>query len=94
MNALTDVLIDEQAAVMQAYGVWGTLSAILVASDGTVRSAPAAGHVAIEPMRCLKRRLARHFYLLLQVKLTTMSESHQRPGQPRACVLAARPHSA
>jgi uncharacterized membrane protein YphA (DoxX/SURF4 family)/peroxiredoxin len=48
--ALTDVLIDEQATVMHAYGVWGTPSAILVASDGTVRSAPVAGHVAIESL--------------------------------------------
>ena len=49
-HALTDVLIDEQATVMHAYGVWGTPSAILVASDGTVRSAPVAGHVAIESL--------------------------------------------
>jgi peroxiredoxin/uncharacterized membrane protein YphA (DoxX/SURF4 family) len=49
-HALTDVLIDEQATVMHAYGVWGTPSAILVASDGTVRSAPIAGHVAIESL--------------------------------------------
>jgi peroxiredoxin/uncharacterized membrane protein YphA (DoxX/SURF4 family) len=49
-HALTDVLIDEQATVMHAYGVWGTPSAILVASDGTLRSAPVAGHVAIESL--------------------------------------------
>jgi peroxiredoxin/uncharacterized membrane protein YphA (DoxX/SURF4 family) len=49
-HALTDVLIDEQATVMHAYGVWGTPSAVLVASDGTVRSAPVAGHVAIESL--------------------------------------------
>ncbi len=49
-HALTDVLIDEQAAIMHAYGVWGTPSAILVASDGTVRSTPVAGHVAIEAL--------------------------------------------
>ena len=49
-HALTDVLIDEQATVMHQYGVWGTPSAILVASDGTVRSAPVAGHVAIESL--------------------------------------------
>jgi peroxiredoxin/uncharacterized membrane protein YphA (DoxX/SURF4 family) len=49
-HALTDVLIDEQATVMHAYGVWGTPSAILVASDGTMRSAPVAGHVAIESL--------------------------------------------
>jgi peroxiredoxin len=49
-HALTDVLIDEQATVMHAYGVWGTPSAILIASDGTVRSAPVAGHVAIEAL--------------------------------------------
>jgi peroxiredoxin/uncharacterized membrane protein YphA (DoxX/SURF4 family) len=49
-HALTDVLIDEQATVMHAYGVWGTPVAILVASDGTVRSAPIAGRVAIESL--------------------------------------------
>lgn len=49
-HSLTDVLIDEQATVMHAYGVSGTPSAVLVASDGTVRSAPVAGHVAIESL--------------------------------------------
>ncbi|HSZ13856.1 MAG TPA: MauE/DoxX family redox-associated membrane protein [Solirubrobacteraceae bacterium] len=49
-HALTDVLIDEQATVMQAYGVNATPSAILVASDGTVRSTPVAGRVAIESL--------------------------------------------
>jgi peroxiredoxin/uncharacterized membrane protein YphA (DoxX/SURF4 family) len=49
-HALTDVLIDEQATVMHAYGVWGTPSAILVASDGTVRSTPVDGRVAIESL--------------------------------------------
>jgi peroxiredoxin/uncharacterized membrane protein YphA (DoxX/SURF4 family) len=49
-HALTDVLIDEKATIMHAYGVWGTPSAILVASDGTVRSAPVAGYVAIESL--------------------------------------------
>jgi peroxiredoxin/uncharacterized membrane protein YphA (DoxX/SURF4 family) len=49
-HALTDVLIDEQATVMHAYGVWGTPSAVLVAADGTVRSTPVAGHVAIESL--------------------------------------------
>ncbi len=49
-HALADVLIDEQANVMHAYGAWGTPSAILVASDGTVRSAPVAGYVAIESL--------------------------------------------
>jgi len=49
-HSLTDVLIDEQATVMHAYGVNATPSAILVASDGTIRSAPVAGHVAIESL--------------------------------------------
>jgi uncharacterized membrane protein YphA (DoxX/SURF4 family)/peroxiredoxin len=49
-HALTNVLIDEQATVMHAYGVSGTPSAIVVAPDGTVRSAPVAGHVAIESL--------------------------------------------
>jgi thiol-disulfide isomerase/thioredoxin len=49
-HALTDVLIDEDATVMRAYGVNATPSAILVASDGTVRSAPVGGHVAIESL--------------------------------------------
>jgi peroxiredoxin/uncharacterized membrane protein YphA (DoxX/SURF4 family) len=49
-HALTDVLIDEQSIVMHAYGVWGTPSAVLVASDGTVRSAPVTGRIAIESL--------------------------------------------
>ncbi len=49
-HALTNVLIDEQATVMHAYGVPGTPSAVLVAADGTVRSAPVAGRVAIESL--------------------------------------------
>jgi peroxiredoxin len=49
-HALTDVLIDQQSTVMYAYGVNATPSAILVASDGTVRSAPVVGHVAIESL--------------------------------------------
>ncbi len=49
-HAPTDVLIDEQSTVMNAYGVTATPSAVLVASDGTVRSAPVAGHVAIESL--------------------------------------------
>jgi uncharacterized membrane protein YphA (DoxX/SURF4 family)/peroxiredoxin len=49
-HSLTDVLIDEQATVMHAYGVNATPSAILVASDGTVRSTPVAGRVAIEAL--------------------------------------------
>jgi peroxiredoxin/uncharacterized membrane protein YphA (DoxX/SURF4 family) len=49
-HALSDVLIDEQSTVMQAYGVTATPSAVLVASDGTVRSAPVAGRVAIESL--------------------------------------------
>lgn len=44
------MLIDEQATVMQAYGANTTPSAILVASDGTVRSMPVAGRVAIESL--------------------------------------------
>ncbi len=49
-HALTDVLIDEEATVMHEYGVWGTPSAVLVAPDGTVRSTPAAGPVAVESL--------------------------------------------
>jgi uncharacterized membrane protein YphA (DoxX/SURF4 family)/peroxiredoxin len=49
-HGLTDVLIDQEATVMQAYGVTATPSAVLVASDGTVRSAPVAGRVAIESL--------------------------------------------
>lgn len=49
-HALTNVLIDEQSTVMQAYGTMATPSAVLVAPDGTVASAPAAGPVAIESL--------------------------------------------
>jgi hypothetical protein len=48
--APTNVLIDEQSTVMHAYGVDATPSAVLVASDGTVRSAPVAGHAPIESL--------------------------------------------
>jgi uncharacterized membrane protein YphA (DoxX/SURF4 family)/peroxiredoxin len=49
-HALTDVLIDEQSTVMHAYGVTAVPSAVLVASDGTVRSSAVAGPVAIESL--------------------------------------------
>jgi uncharacterized membrane protein YphA (DoxX/SURF4 family)/peroxiredoxin len=49
-HALTDVLIDEQSTVFDAYGATAVPSAVLVASDGTVRSAPVAGRVAIESL--------------------------------------------
>jgi uncharacterized membrane protein YphA (DoxX/SURF4 family)/peroxiredoxin len=49
-HALTAVLIDEQSTVSQAYGAMATPSAVLVASDGTVRSTLAAGPVAIEAL--------------------------------------------
>jgi peroxiredoxin len=49
-HALTDVLIDERSTVMDAYGVMATPSAVLVASDGTVRSAPVIGRIAIESL--------------------------------------------
>ncbi len=48
--ALTEVLVDNQSTVMQAYEVMATPSAVLVASDGTVRSAPVSGRVAIESL--------------------------------------------
>ncbi len=49
-HALTDVLIDEQSTVSQAYGANAVPSAVLVASDGTVRSTLVAGPVAIESL--------------------------------------------
>jgi peroxiredoxin len=49
-HALTNVLIDEQSTVSHSYGATATPSAVLVASDGTVRSAPAVGRVAIESL--------------------------------------------
>jgi peroxiredoxin/uncharacterized membrane protein YphA (DoxX/SURF4 family) len=49
-HALTDVLIDEQSTVSRAYGATAVPSAVLVASDGTVRSAPTIGRVAIESL--------------------------------------------
>jgi peroxiredoxin len=48
--APTEVLIDEQSTVFDAYGATAVPSAVLVASDGTVRSAPATGRVAIESL--------------------------------------------
>jgi len=49
-HALTDVLIDEQSTVFDAYGATALPSAVLVSSDGTVGSAPIAGSVAIESL--------------------------------------------
>jgi peroxiredoxin/uncharacterized membrane protein YphA (DoxX/SURF4 family) len=49
-HALTDVLIDEQSTVSHAYGATAVPSAVLVASDGTVRSTLVAGPVAIESL--------------------------------------------
>jgi peroxiredoxin/uncharacterized membrane protein YphA (DoxX/SURF4 family) len=49
-HALTSVLIDEQSAVSHAYGTTTVPSAVLVASDGTVRSSPAIGQIAIESL--------------------------------------------
>jgi uncharacterized membrane protein YphA (DoxX/SURF4 family)/peroxiredoxin len=49
-HALTDVLIDERSTVGEAYGVRATPSAVLVGSDGTVRSTLVAGPVAIESL--------------------------------------------
>lgn len=49
-HVLADVLIDEQSTVFHAYGATAVPSAVLVASDGTVGSAPVAGRVAIESL--------------------------------------------
>lgn len=49
-HALADVLIDEQSTVSHAYGATAVPSAVLVASDGTVRSTLVAGPVAIESL--------------------------------------------
>lgn len=49
-HALASVLIDEQEVVIHAYGVTAFPSAVLVASDGTVRSAPVIGRAAIESL--------------------------------------------
>jgi peroxiredoxin len=49
-HPLANVLIDEQETVSHAYGVTAVPSAVLVASDGTVRSAPAGGGFAIEAL--------------------------------------------
>jgi uncharacterized membrane protein YphA (DoxX/SURF4 family)/peroxiredoxin len=65
-HALTNVLIDKQSTVMHAYGVTATPSAVLVASDGTVRSAPVAGRVAIESL----------------IRLALQSETRPAPPRP------------
>jgi thiol-disulfide isomerase/thioredoxin len=49
-HALTDLLIDEQSAVSAAYGVTAVPSAVLVGSDGTVRSTLVGGPIAIESL--------------------------------------------
>ncbi len=47
---LVQVLADAEAKVSLAYGIEGTPSAVLVGSDGSVKSAPAAGEPAIEAL--------------------------------------------
>jgi uncharacterized membrane protein YphA (DoxX/SURF4 family)/peroxiredoxin len=64
-HALTDVLIDAQSTVMHAYGAMGTPSAVLVASDGTVRSTLVAGPVAIESL----------------IRVALQSETRQTPAR-------------
>lgn len=49
-HGLAMVLADAEGTVSRAYGVPGTPCAVLVAPDGTVGSAPAAGQVAIEAL--------------------------------------------
>jgi uncharacterized membrane protein YphA (DoxX/SURF4 family)/peroxiredoxin len=49
-HALTNVLIDKQSTIMHAYGATATPAAVLIASDGTVRSTLAAGPIAIESL--------------------------------------------
>ncbi len=77
-HALTDVLIDKQSTIMRAYGVTATPSAILVASDGTVRSAPVAGHVAIES--------------LIRLALQHETRPADAPGPGRLCEHGPLPH--
>jgi peroxiredoxin len=47
---LTQVLVDAEGKVGRDYGMVGTPSAVLLAPDGRVRSAPAGGAVAIEAL--------------------------------------------
>jgi peroxiredoxin len=49
-HGLAEVLSDVDSAVSRAYGVPGTPCAVLVAPDGSVKSAPAAGQLAIEAL--------------------------------------------
>lgn len=49
-HGLAQVLADAESTVSHAYAVPGTPCALLVAADGTLRSAPAAGQVAIEAL--------------------------------------------
>lgn len=49
-DGLPQVLSDPEGTVSRAYGVPGTPCAVLVGFDGTVRSAPATGQVAIEAL--------------------------------------------
>ena len=47
---LGEVLVDPGSVVTRAYRVPGTPCAVLVGADGTVRSAPAPGQIAIEAL--------------------------------------------
>jgi peroxiredoxin len=64
-HPLTNVLIDEQSTVSRAYGATAVPSAVLIASDGTVRSTPAIGPVAIESL----------------VRLALQGETRQAPAR-------------
>jgi peroxiredoxin/uncharacterized membrane protein YphA (DoxX/SURF4 family) len=82
-HALTDVLIDEQSTVSNAYGVTATPSAVLVAPDGTVRSTPVAGPVAIESLIRLALQ-ARRSRLPPGVDHNTPLRSSVEPRSPTA----------
>jgi hypothetical protein len=49
-TGIADVLLQEDSEISRAYGVLPTPSAVLVATDGTVASAPVAGRHGIEAL--------------------------------------------
>ena len=49
-HVLTNVVLQVDSEVSEAYGVWGTPSAVLVSPDGTIGSVVAAGSEAIKSL--------------------------------------------
>lgn len=59
-HGVHDVMLQDAVAVMNDYRVRATPSAVVVAADGTIGSAPAEGAITIEPLIRMTLRRAAH----------------------------------